>query len=87
MSNADLPPTTDTLPTSFTANKQAAIKGILLNILLGIRQDHTTTNDHERTIFFQMLHCSHAKNMPEDNIALCLHCRYRMIRLADDMQT
>lgn len=57
MSNADLPPTTDTLPTSFTANKQTAIKGILLNILLGIRQDHTAMNGHELTIFFQVLHC------------------------------
>lgn len=44
MSNADLPLTADPLPASFTANKQTAIKGILLNILFAIRQDHTTIN-------------------------------------------
>lgn len=79
MSNADLPLTADPLLTSFTANKQTAVKGILLNILLAIRQDHTTMDGHELTIFIQVLHGSHTKKMPGDNVALFLRFGYRMI--------
>lgn len=87
MSNADLPLTVDPLPISFTANKQTAIKGILLNILLAIRQNHTTMIGHELTIFLQVLHCSHTKNIQETMLlfAFAVSTEKFEIRLAFEM--